>query len=303
MNMVSVSPSGSACKPLPRGVVAYSVAFALLLEALTPARPARADEPSVPAEQAPADIKNQCADAYEATQRERAAGHLLVARKNGIFCAQNSCPDVLRSDCARWSDELSSSIPSLVIEARSPNGELLSNVYVEVDGAPFAEHLDGRALEIDPGRHHFRFEALGLAAREQDVVLIEGHEAQHVRVVLALEPVKPPPPRRVPLASYLLGAASVVGLGSFAYFGLTGNHKKSELDRCRPGCDQAQGTTIRRDWLVADVSLGASLVSLGIATWLAIASQREPSGAQSEQRKFGVRAGSDGAVLTFQHEF
>jgi hypothetical protein len=280
------------------------LSLGVLFEGIASPRVARAQEPSPHAEPPPPeDIKNQCADAYEATQRERAAGHLLVARKNGIFCAQDSCPEVLRSDCAKWSDELASSVPSLVIEVRGPHGDLLSNVYVEVDGAPFVDHLDGRALEIDPGRHHFRFQALGLAPHEVDFVLLEGRETQHLRVTLALEPVKTQPPRSVPLASYLLGGVSVLGAGSFAYFGLTGNHLKSGLDgdMCRPACDKPQGDKIRRDWLVADLSLGAALVSLGVGTWLAVATVGQK--APPPEQALRIRAGTDGALLTFQRGF
>ncbi|HWZ89525.1 MAG TPA: carboxypeptidase-like regulatory domain-containing protein [Polyangiaceae bacterium] len=306
--MASGSRSGSAYDSrtsLSRRVVACAVALCGLLEASLPVRAAHADEPSEQAEPGALEIKNQCADAYEATQRERAVGHLLAARKNGIFCAQTSCPEVLRSDCAKWSAELSSSIPSLVIEVRSPNGELLSNVYVEVDGQPFAERLDGRAREIDPGRHHFRFEALGLAAHEQDTVLLEGHDTQRLRVVLALEPVQAPARRRVPVAAYVLGGVGVLGLGSFAYFGLSGNHKKSELDasQCRPACDPGLKKPIQNDYLAADLSLGASLVSLGIATWLVIAGQSAPSVTHPEQQALRVRAAADGASFTFQREF
>lgn len=247
-------------------------------------------------------MKNHCADAYEATQRERAAGHLLVARKNGIFCAQNSCPEVLRSDCAKWTDEIASSIPSLVIEVRSPSGELLSNVYVELDGAAFADHLDGRAVELDPGRHHFRFEAIGLVPKQQDLVLLEQHELQHLRVALAPEPVPHRPAPSLPAASYALGGVGALGLGSFAFFGLTGNHKKSELDSCKPACNEDLKSPIQRDYLVADISLGVSLVSLGIAAYLALASRGSESPAPAPQA-FRVDAGAGRASLSFARSF
>jgi hypothetical protein len=297
--MASASPSASACEWLRRPVIASGIALVLAAGALVPARVARADE--TPEAAPPPDIKNQCADAYEATQRERAAGHLQIARKNGIFCAQSSCPEVLRSDCAKWADELSSSIPSLVIEVRSPNGELLSDVYIEVDGTPFAQHLDGRALEIDPGRHHFRFEALGLAPTEQDVVVLQGHDTEHLRVALALEPMKPPPVRRVPSLSYVLGGVTLLGVGSFAFFGLTGNHKKNELDLagCRPACDPGLKKPIQNDYLVADISLGAAVVSLGVAAWLAI----EGEAASPDEQPVSVRAGTDGGLVTYQRQF
>ena len=251
-----------------------------------------------------AEMKNQCADAYEATQRERAAGHLLIARKNGIFCAQNSCPEVLRSDCAKWTEEIASSIPSLVLEVRSPSGELLTNVYVELDGAAFADHLDGRAVELEPGRHHLRFEAIGLLPHEQDLVLLEQHEPQHLRVTLAPEPLPVKPAPGLPVASYALAGVGVVGLGSFAFFGLTGNHKKAELDdmRCKPACAPSLKSPIERDYLVADISLGVSLVSLGVATYLALAS-RSPEPVTSTRSAFSLDAGPSSASVTYARSF
>ena len=253
-------------------------------------------EASLPAT---SDIKNQCADAYEATQRERAAGHQLAARKNGIFCAQTSCPEVLRGDCAKWEAELSSSIPSLVIEVRNPHGELLTNVYVELDGAPFAQHLDGRAFEIDSGRHHFRFEALGFSAQERDVVVLQGNETERLRVVLQPEPMTPPARRSIPRISYVLGGVGVLALGSFSYFGLSGNHKRNALEVCRPACASDLEAPIKQDYVAADVSLGAALVSVGVAAYLAIRGQDAPASEQALR----VRVSTDSALITVQHEF
>jgi hypothetical protein len=272
-----------------------------LLGSLAPARLACADDSAAPAvDSAALAVKNRCADAYEATQRERAAGHLLAARTDGIFCAQASCPDVLREDCAKWAGELGASIPSLVVEARGPSGELLSDVRVQQDGAPFKDHLDGRSQEVDPGRHRFRFEAAGFVPSERELVVLEGHETQHLSVTLALLPKPALARRRVPAASYALAGVGVLGLASFAYFGLSGNQKKSELSSCEPACARSLRAPIQRDYLVADVSLGVSLVSFGVSAWLALASasQRAP-----RHQGLEVRAGSQGALVAYERGF
>jgi hypothetical protein len=282
-----------------RAAIAGCLSLVTLLGTLTPSRVACADDSAAPpVDAASLEVKNRCADAYEATQRERAAGHLLAARSDGIFCAQASCPDVLREDCAKWAGELGSSIPSLVLEARGPNGELLSDVRVQADGAPFKERLDGRSREVDPGRHRFRFEAPGFIPSERELVVLEGHETQRLSVTLALLPKPALPRRRVPVASYALAGVGVVSLASFAYFGLSGNHKKSELGSCEPACSRQLRTPIQRDYLVADVSLGVSLVSFALSAWLALASQRAPKDQELE-----VRAGSQGALLAYTRGF
>jgi len=309
MNTEFASPSGSASRSLLRRSARPAVSLLGMLALVCPLRAARAQGSGSSGQAASdtpppvsAELKNRCADAYEATQRERAAGHLLLARKNGIFCAQNSCPEVLRSDCAKWTDELASSIPALVIEVRSPSGEVLSNVYVELDGQAFADHLDGRAVELDPGQHHFRFEAIGLVPREQDFVLLEQHAPQHLRVMLEPEPVPPREKPGFPVASYALAGVGVAALGSFAYFGLSGNHKKAALESCKPACEQSLKPPIERDYLAADVSLGVSLVSLGIATYLALSSPRaEPETAPRSAVRVG--AGPGAASLAFERTF
>jgi hypothetical protein len=300
--MASGYPSASVSSGGARRAVACCLSFATLLGTLTPSLSASADDSAVAApaavDSASLELKNRCADAYEATQRERAVGHLLVARTAGIFCAQSSCPDVLREDCAKWAAELGASIPSLVVEARGPSGELLSDVRVQADGALFSEHLDGRSREVDPGRHHFRFEAAGFVPVDRELVVLEGHEIQHLSVTLELEPRSPRPRPGLPAASFALAGVGALGLASFAYFGLSGNHKKNELSSCAPACDPAQRAPIQHDYLAADVSLGVSLVSLGVSAWLALASQRPPKDPALE-----VRAGSQGALLSYKRGF
>jgi len=295
--MASVFPNASASSSAPRRGAACCVVLALLFLGVTPEPAARADE--LPAAGAASrELKDQCADAYEATQRERSAGRLLAARAQGIFCAQASCPEVLRGDCARWVGEIANGVPSLVIEARTPAGELVTAVRVLTDGAPWGDHLDGRSREIDPGRHRFRFESLGFFAQERELVVVEGREQQRLSVVLQPQPTQPLPARRVPAASYVLAGVGVVGLASFAYFGLAGNAKKSDLSRCQPACAASRREPIERDYLAADISLGVSLASFGISAWLALAGHR-PTAAPS----LDVRAGSQGALLAYRAGF
>jgi hypothetical protein len=299
--MASAYPSASASNGGLRRALAWGVSLATLLGTLTPSRLASADDSAPPAvDNASLEAKNRCADAYEATQRERAAGHLLAARTAGIFCAQSSCPDVLREDCAKWAGELGASIPSLVVEARGASGELLSDVRVQADGALFSEHLDGRSREVDPGRHRFHFEAAGFVPVERELVVLEGHETQRLSVTLELEPkpLRPRPRMPVPVASYALAGVGALGLASFAYFGLNGNHKKDQLSSCEPACPPSQRAPIQRDYLAADVSLGVSLVSLGVSAWLALASQRAP-----KDQALELRAGSQGALLAYKRGF
>ena len=76
---------------------------------------------------------------------------------------------------------------------------------------------------------------------------------------------------RVPTASYVLGGLSLAALGSFTYFGLSGRGMERALsDECSPRCSDARVDSVRTQYVIADVSLGIAVVSLGIATVLAL---------------------------------
>jgi hypothetical protein len=70
-----------------------------------------------------------------------------------------------------------------------------------------------------------------------------------------------------------LGAAA---LGSFAFFALTGKSDENDLrDSCSPNCPESDVDSVRTKYLVADISLGVGIASLGAATWLFVTSRNE----------------------------
>lgn len=302
--MAFASRSDSACRRASRRRLLRGLSVALLLGVASPERSALAGDP-VHSDAENVELKNQCADAYEATQRLRAEGKLLEARKNAIYCAQSACPGILRRDCAPWASELGASIPSAIFEARSQRGEPLSPVRVQVDGKVMAETLDGRARELDPGRHELLFSGPHLVSKRLEFVMLQGSQMQRVVVVLdeaqerTLDTRSTAAPRRIPTLSYVLAGVGVAGLASFAYFGSSGNAKKSDLQQCRPGCDSALRGPLQRDYILADVSLGIGLVALGLSAWTAIASQSSAP----RQAVLEVRVASEGGLLAYRRSF
>ncbi|HEX3775424.1 MAG TPA: hypothetical protein VHV51_13225, partial [Polyangiaceae bacterium] len=274
-NMGCVSPNVSACDRS----LARRRGLALLFALLGVARQLAAQEPDAAAPSATApnadELKNRCADAYESAQRERASGHLLLAREQAIFCAQEHCPALLRDDCVNWTEQLAQSVPKLVLEARGAHREALFAVRVSVDGKPLVDVLDGRERELDPGPHHLRFEAEHYVPVERDVLLVQGGEP--TRVVVDLQPVAPPPRPawKPPISSFVFAGVGLLSLGSFAYFGISGNQRKNRLDSdgCSPACDPTLKAPIERDYAIADASLGVALISFGVSSWLLVTSR------------------------------
>ena len=233
-----------------------------------------------------------CVSAYEDAQGAMRRSNLRTARAQLGECLSDSCPGVLRSDCARWLKEVETRLPAVVIGCEGPDGLARSAVRVVVDGVEIADHLDGKAIEMDPGEHTFRFELLGEAPLETRFVVREGDKLQRLgarfpRASVA-ETMRP-----VPWTVYALAGLGVATGAAFAYAGLAGTAAKSDLESCTPDCPHDQVSAVRTKFVVADVFLGLSLLSFGAATYLYLT------------RGTTVRAGatSNGASVSFARAF
>jgi hypothetical protein len=108
------------------------------------------------AESAP--TKEECLEAHSRGQDQREAGHLALARDSFAVCSQPSCPQLVQSDCAAFSDELSRLSPTVSFAARDTQANDLPETQVYIDGVLVAERLDeGKTFDVDPGRHAVRF--------------------------------------------------------------------------------------------------------------------------------------------------
>jgi hypothetical protein len=148
----------------------------------------------------------RCEETYVSTQQLRNAGKLREAREHALICGQDLCTRTIRTDCARWHQEIEEAMPSVVIEARDASGLELTSVRVSIDGQPLAEKLDGRALQVDPGERVFRFEHNEQLV-VQTLLIREAEKYRRVPVVFGApqppapgpsagpSPVAPAPPR------------------------------------------------------------------------------------------------------------
>lgn len=126
---------------------------------------------------ASADVQ-ACIAASEKGQRARTAGKLREAREHFVVCGSESCPALVRHDCAQWNAELAQTLPSVVFGAKDRGGRDLFDVTVSMDGETLVKKLDGKSVNVDPGKHTFRFEAPGLPPVTQVVLVKEGERAR-----------------------------------------------------------------------------------------------------------------------------
>jgi hypothetical protein len=188
-----------------------------------------------------APTKEECVDAHGKGQDAREAGQLGRAGKIFLTCAQPACPDLVRADCARLADELSRITPTVTFAARDaaqndlPDTAVndLPDTAVWVDGALLASQLgDGKAYEIDPGKHTVRF-VRGGDEVTVTVVVAQGEKARAVVGTFGAAPPaakgapaappsapEPPAPRRGSGPLVLTGIGAAAAAAGAVLFGL-----------------------------------------------------------------------------------
>jgi len=235
--------------------------------------------------------KAQCAAAYEKSQEAQKSGRLLEARERLSVCVRDVCASFIRSECAKWLEEVEAGLPTVVLAARDANGQDVVDVSVSVDGRAIAERLTGTPIAVDPGMHKFSFQRAGEPPIERTLVVRAGEKNRQLAVRFGAPESEEPPPAQEPAAtpaeteapssappakpktamrtvSYIVGGIGVLALGSWAYFGLTGKKDESALDDRCPDCTQDEIDDVHTKYVIADISLGVGIVCLGSAAWL-----------------------------------
>jgi hypothetical protein len=237
---------------------------------------------SASARPAAADAKT-CIRAHSTGQRESKAGHLRLASQLFTTCGSDeTCPDQLRKECAEFLESVKRTIPTVIFSVLDETGADVSSARVFSGDDPLADSLDGRAIEIDPGKYHLRFVLSGGETLITDVVIREGEKDRLVQVKKErLAPVAYAPasgsekaesPKHVlGPAPWIAAGTAVAALGAGVALGLVGNGKKSQLDQCKPDCPgdlQSTYSSAKGFFLGADISFGVAVVATGVATWL-----------------------------------
>lgn len=269
--------------------------FALSL-AVLPAGRAWAEEPPPAAEPAPPteetassdeaageEEPRDCPQIFTEAQRLRSQGKIRAASERYIQCSQPSCPQVIAQECTRAYTEAQRVQPSVTLVARD-KGEQLVDVRVLVDGEPFTERLDGRAVPIDPGVHRFTFEVPGKPPLVVEALIVEGEknklvtaefakpEAPETATTPAREPTPTPvrlEPRPTPVSVYVLGGVGVLALGAGAALRFVADGEVDDLERdCKPYCDEESDVApVRSKYVASSIAFGAgglALVTAGV---------------------------------------
>ena len=290
---------GRVARAVPRALV--GVVFASPF-ALASATAAHAAEPTVA----------QCLAASDDCLTARTAKRLRDARAQALVCASRACPGEIRVECTKRAATYGALIPTIVFDARNDAGDDLSKVSVTVDGAPFADALDGTAIEVDPGEHAFVFTSGDLYARKT-FVLREGEKSRRERIVLraggatagtsgtasAVGSDGTPLVSDAPagdgyrLAGYVVGGAGILGLGLATYFGLNAaSHWSSSQSECKSSSNCVDHASAVRDHdsasdsgLASTVAFAVGGAALTAGILLVVLAPSQPAGRSSSQSR------------------
>lgn len=224
-----------------------------------------------------ADLVEDCADAAEAAQSLRDANRLVEARRALLACAKQDCPRIVRDDCRSWLAEVDAAMPSIVIVVDDEKGRPVAGGTLAIDGS-ISRGLEGTAIPLDPGTHGIALTVEGYERHAETVVIRTGEKNRAIRVVLRRQQKPSPPPvhPRSKTLPYVLIGAGAVALGAGLYLGLDARSDVDDMrSSCAPHCDAARVDRARTQLLMADVAMGAGLVSAGVGAWLLFAGEQD----------------------------
>ncbi len=250
----------------------------------------------------------ECAQLHEKAHSLRKDGKLIEAREMFTKCTLSVCPGIIRTECTKASELLASSVPSIVLVVKRGDVEV-DEAEVLIDDVPLEGGLDGRAKELNPGRHTVKVTVPNAAGVEKTILLRENEKQRRIELVveeaktapvadpvLDTEPIRSGPPT----ISWVLFGVGVAGLASAAYFGFSGLAKEDEVESCNVGCDPDAADDIKSSYYTpADISLVIGLASIGVGGYLWYADSNKSR--SDEQARigvgFGARPGGGHAVL------
>jgi hypothetical protein len=245
----------------------------------------------------------ECFAANERAGPLRRERKLRESRANLLKCTADMCPKRVRQDCIVAAEQALADIPTVAFSVKDEAGNELSAVTVTVDGGPFADRLDGTAIEVDPGDHLFAFQVAGHPVVEKRFLILEGEKNRHEHVLLpgsAPVPVVSHPPaaqaavspaasptssRRT--AGLVVGGSGLALLAVGAVSGLVAIGDWSSAKTACGGsfptsCQNPSGASSDRGASVAagtmaDVTLGLGALALGTGALLFFTAPRAGS--------------------------
>lgn len=226
-----------------------------------------------------ADTRKACLDATEKGQSLRDDGKLSAAREQFAACASDKCPAVIAKECTSWLQKLTDDQPTIAFRAKDSAGKDVIDAQVLVDGTSVTDTIDGKAVNVDPGVHTFKYVHAGSPDVEEKVVVRVGEKNRFVditftttapTVATTTQPVADEKTSRsgfhVPVLAWVTGAVGLAAFGAMAGLAVSASGDESSLrTSCAPNCAQGDVDAIQTKLVLANVAMGVGIVGLGVA--------------------------------------
>jgi hypothetical protein len=269
-----------------------------------------------------------CVQANEQASTLRSAGKLRDARAQLRLCSAQGCPAAVRKDCIASAMQADADVPTIAFAVQDADSNDLSAVTISIDGQPLVDKLDGKAIDVDPGEHVFKFESRGQPTVDKRLVIVEGEKNRHERIMMgepkpppSVAPVAPaqapvvhksPPNKRRAVGVVLAGT----GVGFLAVGGVSGLLATIDWNAAKNACgptfpvacrDQSTASSDRSATVVAaavaDVALGVGAVALVTGGVLVLWPAPEGDDAAAARLSVTPQVGSGSGGLLFRGRF
>lgn len=270
-----------------------------------------------------------CASAHATGQRESRAGRLRSASQLFTQCGSDeSCPEEMRRECTEYLQAVRARAPTIIVAVQDEGQRDVSEARIFADTELIAEVLDGRAIEVDPGKQRLKVVLPSGEELASEVVIREGEKNRMIpmktakavaaeRAVVearAEPPASPASPDTVepsrpgpPAAAWIFGGLAVAAAGTGAALAVMGHGKSAELDACRPNCSaERRGAydDMKSLYLGADIAFGvgiASAVTAAVFFLLPRRAEKTASGARPNVTLSAAPATRGGAFVLGGH--
>jgi hypothetical protein len=128
-----------------------------------------------------------CANAYRRGAQLAREARFFAATEQMRICTKLICSPALRKECMARVDQLTLDTPSLVPEVMDDRGRPVVDVRITMDGKPWVNRIDGRAIPVDPGQHTFTFETRGVVFAKERIVVLQGQRNRTLSAALVWE--------------------------------------------------------------------------------------------------------------------
>jgi hypothetical protein len=214
----------------------------------------------------------QCAAQAEAGQRLRASGSLRGAREKFTSCGGKSCPRTVQTDCARWLEEVSMSLPSAIFRAYGRDKAEILSANVTIDDEPTT--TNGIPYVLDPGPHTLRIQTEDGTAEEK-FLLVLGEKNRNVSLRVPSAEATPfpppaPPPESAPVVLYVGVGLGLAAMTTGAILWGVGASDHSALQSsCAPAgvCSRDSVSSAQLKLIAGDLLFPVGLVLTGLAVY------------------------------------